>query len=484
VQLSLITPVFLALLGLAMLGGLPRVLMLTVASLPFGMLAVVNLPAVGGISILAANLSAAALVGLGVLMLLTRLMRGSPVEVEPATFALAVFAIYAIISATILVRLFAGDIMVFSLARGAQTVQVETAFAMGKVLLAPSTSNLSQTFYILVSACFFVIALHVLTRFGPQFGERSLAISGCINIVLGLLDFLRADALLAPIRTANYALLNFHTVSGMNRIVGGFPEPASFGTFSVALFAYFATSYLYTARPLHLWLAIGNGLFGFFSLSATGLVPLGLAAIVVMALGMGGLRHGMHPVRVVATVAAVTASTLAVGYAWAFTDSADTLATAINRLIFEKHETSSGIERSAWAMGGLEAFRESWGLGVGVGSLRSNGLVFSVLGSMGIVGALSLAAFLGLAFGSAQKRLGLEARRFLASARLAGLSLLLSFLLAATSPDPGLVLVFFAAMAVAAKRMGQQVEPEAGFAASSGPEGAPSPDVPPRPRKL
>lgn len=458
-QIFLVTPVFIAFLGLAAFGGLPRLLMLTIAMLPFGMLAVVNLPAVGGLSILASNLAAATMVGFGLLLILTRLLRSRPINIEPATFALAIFAIYALISAVLLVRLFAGEIMVFSLARGAQTVQVETAFSMGKVWLAPSTTNLSQTFYIVVGASFFVAALHVLRHKGSGFGERCLVIAGGFNIVLGLLDLAALDALLAPVRTANYALLNFHIVSGMPRVIGGFPEASSYGTFSVALFAYFAMACLREYRPLFLWLAIGNGLFGFLSLSATGLIPLGVVVPIIALLLLARLRRGLTPLGVVAGTSVVLSVALMVSYTLAFSDVADTLGAAINRLIFEKADSSSGIERAAWAMGGLEAFRESWGLGVGVGSMRSNGLAFAVLGSMGLVGLLSLGAFIVLAFGPSARPLEREQKRILASSRLAAAAVLISMLLASTSPDPGLLLLFLAALALATKRQSEAPQP-------------------------
>ena len=77
----------------------------------------------------------------------------------------------------------------------------------------------------------------------------------------------------------------------------------------------------------------------------------------------------------------------------------------ISRLILEKSDSKSGVERLAWAMGGLEALRDSWGLGVGMGSIRGNGLVFVALGSVGIAGTLCLGVFLGWPSGPHVNRL-------------------------------------------------------------------------------
>ena len=194
----LASPLVLALLGTAMFGGLPRVMALTTMLIPFGMLAVVGLPAVGGMSLMAVNCSAATLTGLGILLLLTRLVRGVPVEIEPSTIALALYAAYGIFSATVLVRLFSGDVMVFSLARGAETVRVSTDFSMGKVWLAPGTPNISQTFYVVLGFGFFATAAHVLAHRGPEFGESCLAAAASINVVLGVLDALGFDPAARP----------------------------------------------------------------------------------------------------------------------------------------------------------------------------------------------------------------------------------------------------------------------------------------------
>ena len=450
--LYLASPLVLALLGTAMFGGLPRVMALTTMLIPFGMLAVVGLPAVGGMSLMAVNCSAATLTGLGILLLLTRLVRGVPVEIEPSTIALALYAAYGIFSATVLVRLFSGDVMVFSLARGAETVRVSTDFSMGKVWLAPGTPNISQTFYVVLGFGFFATAAHVLAHRGPEFGELCLAAAASINVVLGVLDALGLDSLLGLIRTANYALLNNHTVLGLPRIVGGFPEASSFGSVSTVFFAYFAAAFIAKRESFHGWLALSNGILALFALSSTGIASLALVSVflIVQLRRLGGLRpRAAHVLVFAATISLIT---LAVAYALLLTEAPTTVQGVISRLILEKSDSKSGVERLAWAMGGLEALRDSWGLGVGMGSIRGNGLVFVALGSVGIAGTLCLGVFLWLAFGPARQPVSALSSQILSCTRIAGVSMLTATLLTATAPDPGTLLLFLAAMAVSAKQ--------------------------------
>lgn len=448
-ELYLISPIFFVALIFFMIRGTDALLLMTVAMIPFGMLAVISLPSLGGLSLLAANLAAAGLVFNGMLLLLTRLLRGQIVQIEPATIALGLFALYAAFSATILVRLFENETMVFSLARGVQGVRVSTEFVWGKVWLGPTSANISQTFYIVLSFLFFVAATEVLQRRGAVFGERCLVVAAVVNLVLGTLDALGLDPLLALIRTANYTLMNSASVGGIPRIIGGFPEASSFGGTTTLFFAYFGSAYLGSGRLRDAMLALASGGFAMFSLSSTGLAALGFVSLLLLARLVGGVGSAVSRAALLTWTAVLTAVAFSIGYLLAFTEIPDLVIRIIDGLIINKSDSSSGAERSAWALGGLEAFRDSYGLGVGAGSLRSNGIIFVLLGSVGVVGTACYFAFVWLAFGPTTQ--GAD-RAILANARTAAMAVLVAQLLSATVPDPGVQLVFLAALACAAKR--------------------------------
>ena len=257
-------------------------MILVAVMMPFGMLAIIGLPKLGGLSLLAVNVASAAAVGAGVLLLLGQLLRGERIKLEPSAIAMLIFAAYTVFSATVLVRLFSGEIMVFSLSRAAGGVRVSTAFLWGKVWLAPGSSNISQSFYIVLACGLFIVAVQQLSRHGAAFGDRCMAWAAGINLGLGLLDMAALDPLLALIRTASYSLMNEATVAGIPRIIGGFSESASFGAFSAVLFAYFATLALRTGRRRDVVLALGNGVFACLALSATGLLAVAVVTCILL----------------------------------------------------------------------------------------------------------------------------------------------------------------------------------------------------------
>ena len=448
-QLYAISPVFFGILLLCTFGGLHRLLLFLCAMMPFGMLAVVGLPAIGGLSILAVNATAAALVAGGCLVLLSRLVRGQPIRIAPATLALLGFAAYAVFSATVLVRLFAGETMVFALSREAVGVRVSTEFAWAKVWLGPSSSNISQTFYVLLACGFFVVAAHVLRQKGVAFGARCLALAATVNVGLGLLDLAALDQLLATVRTASYSLANSASVHGIPRIIGGFSEAASFGSASAMFFGYFASTWLYSRKLSDGFLALGNGIFAVMALSSTGIIALAVVMVALTPRLITTMPKRLRRNSLFTGSVGLAGIAILVAVVLIFTDTAQTVTSIINNLIFDKSTSSSGQERAAWALGGLEALRDSWGLGVGTGSLRANGLLFVMLGSVGIAGTALFVTFLWLAFSG---RADSSQQQVLSSTRTGALAVLVSMLLAATVPDPSIQLIFLAALATAAKQ--------------------------------
>ena len=424
-------------------------MILVAVMMPFGMLAIVGLPKLGGLSLLAVNVASAAAVGAGILLLLGRLMRGDRIRLEPSAIAILIFAAYTIFSATVLVRLFSGEIMVFSLSRSAGGVRVSTAFLWGKVWLSPGSSNISQTFYIVLASGLFIVAVNQLSRRGAAFGDQCMAWAAGVNLGLGVLDMAALDPVLALIRTASYSLMNEATVAGIPRVIGGFSESASFGAFSAVLFAYFATLALRTGRRRDAVLALGNGVFACLALSATGLLAVAVVTCILLVQVQVRVPEQTSRGMLLGFAVVLAAGGLGLAAALTMTDAPAMVASVINDLIINKSQSSSGLERSAWMMGGLEALQQSMGPGVGAGSLRSNGLLFVLLGSVGIPGTAAFCAFLILAFGG---RAIAGQEDTLAATRLGAVAALVSLMLSATVPDPGVPLIFLAALAVATRR--------------------------------
>lgn len=76
----------------------------------------------------------------------------------------------------------------------------------------------------------------------------------------------------------------------------------------------------------------------------------------------------------------------------------DRLGHVMQRILFDKLHSESGVQRRFWAMQGWTAFVDTWGLGVGPGSFRSSSLIMAVLGCTGAVGMIALVAQITITF--------------------------------------------------------------------------------------
>jgi len=134
-----------------------------------------------------------------------------------------------------------------------------------------------------------------------------------------------------------------------------------------------------------------------------------------------------------------------------FTPAPELMSDLLDRLVFSKGNSLSGMERSAWAQAGLETFYRTWGFGAGAGSLRASGLAPVLLGSVGLPGTLAFLGFMLHAVGKPARSNDPEARRVFYASRVSALTLLSSMLVSATGPDPTLMLMAVTAVAVASR---------------------------------
>lgn len=421
----------------------------TIATLPFGMFAAAR---VAGLSLLVTDLLAAGTVALLVSLWMRRHdVRLGPAFRAPATLFLIFFAVYAAFSAIILVRFFEGRFLVFPMNVSSTGMVVSIYFQSTMSPVRPSMSNLAQTGYIVLACAFFIAALGVFLRRSALLGERGLAAAAGLNIALGFLDMLSLDSLLSVIRTADYTLLNLHEFNGFPRVIGGFSEAAGFGAASATFFAYFTMAFLMQRRRLHAVLGLGNLIFALLSLSSSGFIAVAMAVIVILIhipvyLGRGMSRTFAHWFVIIVSLFLAAGCLLLL-----MPGVVASVESVLDWLIFSKAGSESGIERSAWARAGLQAFSETWGLGAGAGSLRANGMVSVLLGSVGLPGALAFAGFLVVSISGGRRIKAADERRMFFAARVTALTLLAALLVSATSPTPTYFLIVVAAMATSAR---------------------------------
>lgn len=438
-----------AVFGFFLTRGLGPGLRAATAMLPLGAAALVI---VGGLSVLVA--SASFLVLLGIWGLRSVLERGAAPTLELTGLLILMLCAYALVITLIGPRLFAGEIMVFSMDRNVVGYRLRWDVFSGLSPLVPTKGNVSQLAYFLVTFAVFMMVLSLARREGPALIHKALLGAGVVNMALAAIDLAGGGALLSVVQTATYSYLTDVQLLGVQRVTGGFPEASSFGGFTAVLAAYFTRLWLSTRDTPTGLVGLGNLLFGMLSVSSTFIVVasgvallMGAQLVVSLLRGRGVSRRSKSFVLLgLCAASAVVLSMVA-------TPAGVVVVDFLDHLIFSKSGSVSGFERGKWAVRGLEIGAESYGLGIGLGSTRSNGFLSVWISNVGIVGTLLFAWICKtLLFARSSSFRSPADRAYFSAAATAIAGLLIGGLASATTPDPGLHFALLGALSVAARQ--------------------------------
>lgn len=444
------------------------------AALAFATTAVVTLTSLGGSSPLIYVLFAALFVGT------TPLRRtfwqdfnwvSAKVRVTWVVYGLLA---YVVIGSWLFPRLFAGRVSVFVASREKNGVF--------EVPLLPVSGNVTQTAYFVLGGLIFVALCVLLTR-RERFEDvcRGFLMLSIVHAAGGLIDFAGKMAgmgdVLAPLRTASYEMLTNVEQAGFARIVGLCSEASTFGSISLACLAF---TYIYWretgSRPVFL-LSMVLLFLVVASTSTTAYVGFLLLCIPVAfstARSFLANRTRAEDVLIVGLFLVIATALMAIViYSHQISASFGHL---IDQTIIDKTASESGRERAYWNYKSLQAFADTYGLGVGMGSSRASSWPIAVISQLGMVGAVILAgllAFILTGLGKMRPHVDPRTRAIVASARACSLAALLSASISGGSADPGVI--FFTALAVVtmARAKAAQVTPRDQFVATN-----PSSDVP------
>jgi hypothetical protein len=305
-------------------------------------------------------------------------------------FWLFVTLVYSIAGAYALPRLFAGTTLVYP-------VRASEAFA---VPLFPAMSNITQSIYFTADfICFIILSGYASTVSGRRVLGGAMVAGATANLVFAALDlltyFTNTTDLFLFIRNANYAMLNDTEVAGLKRIVGSFTEASSFGAATLAYFAFTSRLWLLGIWPR--WtglLALLSLIALIFSTSSTAYV--GLAAILGLVYCLALFDALRHPVTTqegvfifaVPTIAAIIALIVLLNDSYSAY-----IYNYMNGVLFNKLSTASGVERSAMNTQAIQNFFDSFGFGLGNGSIRASSFPVAALASLGAVGTLVFGIF-------------------------------------------------------------------------------------------
>lgn len=366
-------------------------------------------------------------------------------------FWLAALTVYGVLSAYFAPRLFAGMTNIIPLG--------STAFADtgGTQPLGPVSSNLTQSIYLVGGLlCFAMTSAVASTERG--FADVTAALFAyCVaNLVFALIDLGTAatgtEGLLEFIRNAQYTLHVDDRVGGMKRIVGSFTEASSFARSTLGVLGFTGTLWLCGIRPRWSGLLAAASIAALvLSTSSTGLAGLVVMAAVltVTALSLFGRLPDNRPAVLLLVLLPVVALALLLFIA-IIPSLSSTVADYVDLVVLGKFETSSGIERNSWNVIALQNIFDSFGLGVGLGTIRASSFAMALLASVGVPGALCYLAFLWGCLRSKGGRPGSFASAARLAARNGCLGLLVGDLMVGPVIDQGIFFYMLAALAAAA----------------------------------
>lgn len=463
-ELPLVGVAFLVVWFIAVVRKPERAFPITIISMPFGMTAIALLPAVGGLSLIASSVFAMLALGIAAWNICKSGLSGiAKFKVELIHFVSFLYLFYAFISCVFFVRFFEGEFFVFPLSPVQDGLRVSWFYRSTIVPIQPTKSNLSQFFYLVLSFSFFFLAIHCLRVYGTTYVHRALCAAGVVNLVLGFVDQIAAEELLAFFRTANYALANQQVMNGIPRVIGGFSEPAAFGAFTVGLTLYFFAHYVKTSKIYSAYIAIPSLFLVIATFSTTAYLGITVGCSLMLIFAMKHFLFGKVAVQNIVRSLMLLLIGFVLIAAMLVDDVIQNLVAELyDVIVLSKRYSYSGLERSAWAAGGIHTFIETNFLGAGVGSIRANGTLSVLLGSVGLIGTVLYLVFLFIVlfgpFGASKRVRGAPISAVSFSARISACSMIAMGLVSATSPAPSLPLMLMLALCYKERQTTSQLQ--------------------------
>ncbi len=374
-------------------------------------------------------------------------------------FWLLLATLWGVFSAIIMPRLFFGQFEVYPLGI------MNSLGIIAKIPLSPVGSNINQSIY-WIGNLFAFMAVASMARSPRMMDAAAKGVLAMIiaNLALVLIDqftfAIGAPQLLDFIRNAEYGQLFHATVLGMKRITGSFPEASSYATIGMGLFAFALRLWRGGVMPtVSGWLALAMFVTLLLSTSSTAYIALAPYLAVVYMTAVAGTDPVMPGGRKSQSRRGVFISfgPLAVlGIACLLAlrpDLMDGIGEFFDQSLGSKLQSDSGEERTRWNLGGIEAILSTYGLGAGLGSVRTSSFLLGLPANVGLFGALLFGLFLYGMFDPERSRRFLrrspQSSQIAAAGRSACFGILLAAIASGGTADLGLVFFIFAGLASA-----------------------------------
>jgi hypothetical protein len=324
------------------------------------------------------------------------------------------------------------------------------------VPLGPVSSNFTHAVYLTADLlCFAMIVAVASTNAGFVTVTNALLAYAVGNVLFAFLDIATYNTgtqwLLEFMRNAKYTLHIEEEVIGLKRIVGSFPEASTFAHSTLGALGFTGTLWLCGRRQaLTGSLALASLALAVLSTSSTGLAST--PPILLILYGTLMMRSGFSMERPWSSAFLLCAPLLIIAAVLALQldeETAKPIRNYLDELIFSKSGSSSGAQRNGWNAVALQNFFDSFGIGVGLGTVRTSSFGAALLANVGVPGTIFYLLFFASAF---LRRRGTP-RSFPSDVRLAArnacLGLIIGDMLAAPAVDQGLLFYVFAALCCA-----------------------------------
>jgi hypothetical protein len=426
------------------------------ALLCLGLFGAASALAVGGANLTPGHLSLAFF--LGAVAIRKGAFDRAFLSIRPGTPGLVLLAltVWAVCSSFIMPRLFAGEFLVFPLNSQFKSIL--------EVPLMPTGANFNQAVYFSSGIMVFAAVSSIINNdtMMRRAANAVLFASG-VSLIFVLIDTVTFAAglshLLNFVRNADYAQLFSHQFLGVKRVTAFLPEASAYAIMACGFFAFNFRLWRSGVRAeLTGPLSLATFVTVLFSFSSTGYVAL-IAYLSVVLLGsMFGIdRQASTNPHVAATnqrifLSLIPFTVLAAAIAVALKpDLLDPIVATFDRSITSKLSSASGVERTAWNMGGVRAFFETYGLGAGLGSVRTSSFAVAVIANLGIIGTLLYACFFAFLFQDSARHpyysASAETRAYASAAKSACFAYIIATTISGSSPDMGFYFFGLAGMA-------------------------------------
>lgn len=271
----------------------------------------------------------------------------------------------------------------------------------GTIPLGPVSGNFTQAVYLFADLVTFSVILAIAST--PR-GFRHVAIGllgfGAANVFFGIADLISPGTpladLFAYIRNASYTFHADEMVAGMRRIIGSWPEASAFAGASMAVVGYCGTLWICGRHSkVSGLLFVVSCILIVRSTSSGGIAGLPVCLAILYATSLfrcGGSTGTRASLAVV--LAFPIAALLLVFMLILSRDVYQQVYDFIDITILSKPTSLSALERGSWNASGISNFFDSYGLGVGLGTVRTSSFAVALLSNVGIPGTIFFLLFL------------------------------------------------------------------------------------------